>query len=194
VADQDQDAGGAKPPEPPAPEGARPDGQADDRRDAGDDQHGDDTHLREQGTKALERERAARREADQRAAALERRLQELEDAGKSEVERAIARLDRQSAELDAERTARAELEQRLADRDLLELKREVANEVGIPFEAAHRLQGTDVRSIRTDAQRYLEERKNVVQGDLGVGRGGTAAGRGAGTDMNQLIREASGRS
>lgn len=188
MADQDPGDSGAKPPEPTTPDGATPDGPTGSGRDApgGTD---DDDKLRDAGKAALERERTARREAEQRATEAARRLQELEDAGKSELERAIARLDRQAADLDAERSARQAAETELADLRLLELKRSIGAEVGVPPEAAHRLQGTDARSIRADAQRYLDERKD---GNLGVGRGGAAAGRGT-VDMNDLIRQASGR-
>jgi hypothetical protein len=182
--------GGATPPDAPTPDGATPDGSADDGRDA---PSGDgDSKLRDAGKAALDKERDARREAERRAAEYEKRLQALEDEGKSEIERAISRLDRQSAELDSERKRTAELESKLAERDLLELKRTVAIEAGLPLDAAHRLVGTDVRSLRADAQRYLEER-GKPEGSLGIGRGGAASGRGVATDMNQLIREASGR-
>jgi hypothetical protein len=193
VADQDPAGAGATPDAGPTPEGARPDGQVDDRRDAGGDHDDSDTQLRDRGRQALERERTARREAEQRATEFERRLAELEDAGKTELERATARADRSASEADTARARVAELERELAERDVLELKRQIAQEVGIPFEAAHRLQGSDARSIRADANRYLEERGRT-QGDLGVGRGGAATGRPQGADMNQLIREASGRS
>lgn len=182
--------GGATPPDAPTPTGATPDGSADDGRDApnGDD----DSTLRNPGKAALDKEREARREAERRAAESEKRLQALEDEGKSEIERAISRLDRQSAELDQERGQRQELERKLADMELLELKRSVAAEAGLPLDAAHRLVGTDVRSLKADAQRYLEER-GKPEGNLGVGRGGAASGRGVAVDMNSLIREASGR-
>jgi hypothetical protein len=176
-------------PDAPTPDDATSTGTTADRRDAGRGDQ-DAATLRDAGRAALEREREARREADRRAVDAERRLQEIEDAGKSEIERAIARLDRQSAELDAARSRTSELETQLAARELLETKREIASELGVPIEAAHRLQGHDARSIRADAQRYLEERKPTV-GDLGGGRGGSATGRGS-TDMNALIREASG--
>jgi hypothetical protein len=191
VADEDTPNGGATPPGGPTPTGATPGGQAGAgaRPAAGDD----DAELRERGKAALDREREARREAEQRASAAEKRLQELEDQGKTEVERAISRLDRQSAELETERGRRAELEARLAASELLELKRSIAQEMGVPLDAAHRLQGTDSRSIRADAQKYLDER-GPAPGSVGVGRGGTASGgRGPGVDMNQMIREAAGR-
>jgi chromosome segregation ATPase len=189
VPDQNSGEGGATPPEATTPEGATPDGLT--GGGATPKPENDDAQkLRDAGREALDKERTARRDAERRVAEAERRLAELEDAGKSEVERAIARLDRQSAELDAARARTAELESKLAERELLELKREIARELGMPIEAAHRLQGTDSRSIRADAQRYLEEKG--VEGSLGVGRGGAAAGR-TGADMNQLIREASGR-
>jgi hypothetical protein len=182
--------GGATPPDAPTPEGAKPEGPADDGRDApsGDD----DSSLRTPGKAALDKEREARREAERRATEYEKRLQALEDEGKSEIERAISRLDRQSAELDQERSRSSELQRRLDEVELLELKRSVAAEAGLPLDAAHRLVGTDVRSLKADAQRYLEER-GKPEGSLGIGRGGAASGRGVAVDMNQLIREASGR-
>jgi hypothetical protein len=193
VADQDTGDGGAKPPEAPTPEGARPEGQQQGTGTGREAPAGDDDadSLRERGRVALDRERTARREAEQRATDLEQRLTAIEDQGKSELERAIARLDRQASDLDGVRARNTELEQELARRDLLDLKRDVALELGIPLEAAHRLQGTDARSIKADAQRYLDERRRL-QGDLGVGRGGAAAQRGS-SDMNDLIRQASGR-
>jgi len=182
---------GATPADGPTPDDATSDGPTtDEQREAGG---GHETgQLGDKGQKALERERQARRDAETRAADSERRLHELEDAGKSEVERAIARLDRQSAELELQRTRNVELEQEIARRDLLELKRTIAAELGVPPEAAHRLQGSDSRSLRADAERYLTERGQEQRGDIGVGRGGTAGARPA-TDMNRLIREASGR-
>lgn len=191
MANQDQADGGATPPAGPTPDGAKPDGQTDGGATPPAAQD-DAQKLREAGRKALDEERTARREAERRVADAERRLAELEDAGKSEVERAIARLDRQSSELDAARTRVGELEARLAERELLELKREIALDLGMPLEAAHRLRGEDSRSIRADAQRYLEERKGA-EGSIGVGRGGGAAGKTTGADMNDLIRQASGR-
>ena len=171
--------------------------QPDAARDASVGQ-GNANTLSDTGRATLDKERDARRDADRRRAEAERRatdaekrLADLEDAGKSEIERAVARLDRQGAELDAERKLRTELQAELARRDLLELKRTIANELGIPMEAAHRLQGDDARSLRADAQRYLDERGRS-EGSIGVGRGG-AAGRGGGVDMNTVIRQASGR-
>src|SRR5215471_19015924 len=188
MADESTDDGGATPPEVPTSEGATPDERSTGegaRPDTGSSSDADT--LRDAGKESLTRERTARREAE-----AERRLAELEDAGKSEIERAIARLDRQSAELDAKSARVVELEAKLAERELLELKREIALDVGIPLEAAHRLQGSDARSIRADATRYLEERGTSAVGDFGGGRGGTASGA-RGVDMNRLIREASGR-
>lgn len=192
MANENPDDGGARPPDATTPEGARPEGRTTGEGARPDTGTSDADTLRDAGRESLKRERDARREAERRASELERRLTELEDAGKSEVERAIARLDRQSGELDASRSRVAELEEKLAARELLELKREIALEVGIPLEAAHRLQGTDARSIKADATRYLEERKAGAVGDFGGGRGGTASGA-RGVDMNRIIREASGR-
>ena len=188
----DTGTGGATPPPAPTPStSATPDGHADARRDAGDGTP--DAKLRDAGKEALDKERDARRDAERRAFEAEKALHDMQDAGKTELERAISRLDRQSAELETERASRKELEAKLAERDLLELKRQIATELGVPLEAAHRLRGDDARSLKADAQRYLEERsKEARQGDLGVGRGGAASGR-TGVDMNALIREAAGR-
>jgi hypothetical protein len=184
---------GATPDDAPTPDGATPDGQQSpaDRRDV-DDGHDDAQALRDRGREALAREREARREAEKRAADMQRQLSEIQDAGKSEIERAIARLDRQGAELERERSLRIEYEQDIARRELLELKRSIAQDLGIPPEAAHRLQGDDARSLRADAQRYLDERGRS-EGNIGIGRGGAATGRSSGDDMNRIIREASGR-
>lgn len=194
MADQTPAGTGATPADGPTSEGATPDEQqrADAQRDAAAAQD-DAVRLREQGKEALSKERESRRDAEKRAADAERRLHEIEDAGKSEIERAIARLDRQGAELEHERNRRIELEQEVARRDVLELKRSIALELGIPLDAAHRLQGDDARSLRADAQRYLDERGARQEGSIGVGRGGAASGRRTGVDMNRLIREASGR-
>jgi len=190
VADETPGAGGATPTDAPTPAGATPYGHADVSRDASAGTT-DVAALREAGKEALSKERDARRDAERRASDAERRLAALEDAGKSELERAVARLDRQAAELEAERATRQRLESELAERELLELKRSIAREFGVPPEAAHRLQGTDVRTLKADAQRYLDERR-PADGDLGVGRGGAATTR-DNVDMNTLIRQASGR-
>lgn len=199
MADDQTSTGGATSHGAPTPDGATPDGQADARRDAGSG-NDQDNRLGDAGARALDKEREQRREAAKRAAEAEhraseaeRRLHELEDAGKSEMERAISRLDRQGADLERERSERQRLEAELARRDLLDMKRSIAHELGIPPEAAHRLQGEDARSIRADAQRYLDERGSERPGSVGVGRGGAAGGRTGGLDMNSLIRQASGR-
>jgi hypothetical protein len=184
--------GGATPTGGPTPEGAKPDGPTDGgaKPTGGPDDAGT---LGDKGKAALDREREARREAERRAADAERALHDLQDAGKSEVERAIARLDRQSAELETASARVRELEADVARRELLELKRSIASEFGIPADAAHRLQGSDTRSLRADAERYIAEREASERpGDIGVGRGGTAGARPS-ADMNRLLREASGR-
>lgn len=181
---------GATPAEAPTPEeGATPAGQS---TEGAKPEDGEDTgKLRDAGKAALEREREARREAERRATEAERQLQSLQDEGKTELERAVARADRAAAELEQERANRSRLEEQVAAGELLELKRSIASEMGVPQDAAHRLEGTDVRTLKADATRYLEERKQV-EGDLGLGRGGAAAGR-SGADMNSIIREAAGR-
>jgi hypothetical protein len=184
---------GATPPEPDPATGATPSGQqqtGDGATPAAGSTEGakPDTSLGDAGREALDKERAARRDADRERAELRKRIAELEDAGKSETER-------RASELERERGRVAELEGQQRDRDLLDLKREVADESNLPASLALRLVGDDRRSLKADAQKLvadLEAGKPV--GDLGIGRGsGAASGQSGRVDMNQIIREAAGR-
>ena len=166
---QQQTADGTTPPA-GSTEGARP-----------------DTSLGDAGREALDKERAARREADRQLAEARRRVAQLEDAGKSESERTRADLERARERI-------AELEGEQQQRQLLDLKREVADEMELPPSLAPRLQGDDRRTLKADAQKLADEIKaGTPVGDLGIGRGGGASGQPGRVDMNTIIREAAGR-
>jgi len=190
--DSDNATAGATPPEHDPASGATPSGQQQATDGAtppasSDEGAKPDVSLGDKGREALERERAARRDADRQLAEARKRVAELEDAGKSESERTRADLERATARI-------AELEQQQQERELLDLKREIAAEAQLPEQMAERLQGSDVRSLRADAKQLGEAlAAGRPVGDLGIGRGATAAGQMRGPDMNQIIREAAGR-
>jgi chromosome segregation ATPase len=156
-------------------EGARPDSQADER------------------TAALDKERELRREAEANARQYRRRIADLEDAGKSENDRLASQLKRTQDDADEHKRRVAELEGEIARRDLDQLKRDVAAEAGLPPSVASRLQGTDRRSLRADAEALSKELGDSQQGHLGIGRGSAASGKRSPVDMNTLIRRAAGR-
>jgi len=109
------------PPEtPPAPE-------ADDLGDA--------------GKKALAAERTAKRAAEKRAAELEAKVKEFEDASKTEAEKAAARAEAAEKAL-AEVTARA-------------ARLQVAAEVGVPADLVEFLTGGDEESLRAQAEKLM---------------------------------------
>jgi hypothetical protein len=146
-----------------------------------------DTSLGDSGREALDKERTARREADRQLAEARRQVAQLQDAGKDENERRRSELERAQERI-------GELEGQQRDRDLLDLKREVADELHLPASLAQRLVGDDRRSLKADAQKLaadLDAGRPV--GDLGIGRGGAASGQSGRVDMNQIIREAAGR-
>ena len=111
-------------------------------RDGGDD-------LGDAGKKALEAERAARRETEKQLKVLQAQLEELQDAGKSDAEKLQRKYERAQQEREA---LQAELEAR--DRALL--VREVADEVGLPARLAARIQGEDRDSMLADAKELME--------------------------------------
>jgi hypothetical protein len=177
----DEAAQGVEGARPPAStttgQGATPDAE----REAGARPAGDDDALRATGQVALERERAARREAEQRAKEHERRIAELEDRDKTEVERARASAER-------ERKRAEDAEARIAALELSALRREVASELGLPARLAERLRGDTERELRADARRLLDDLGERATGDVGVGKGGSATRASAKTDMNDWIR------
>ena len=192
--------GGARPPEHDPAGGARPSGQQDPGTGARPDGQGStegarpDTSLGDGGREALERERSARREADRQLSDARRRLAELEDAGKSDSERTQVRLQRAQLEVEQRDRRIQELEAQAHERELVELRREVATEAGLPASLATRVQGNDLRAMRADAKKLAEElNAGKPVGDIGIGRGGAATGQRGRVDMNTLIRQAAGR-
>jgi hypothetical protein len=184
---------GARPSEPDPASGARPSGQQDPGTGARPDGQGStegarpDTALGDGGREALDRERAARRDADRQLAEARTRLADLENAGKTEVERARSDLDRATKRIE-------ELEGQAHERELIDLRREIAEEVDLPASLAKRIQGDDARSMRADAKKLKEELDaGTPVGDIGIGRGGAAGSQRGRVDMNTLIRQAAGR-
>lgn len=187
---------GATPPESEATASATPgSGTSDGARPTSDDKGArPDTPLGDEGKAALAKEREARREAERTLAQMRDRLNELEDAGKSEVERAVSQLKRAGEDLSKANQRIADLEGDIAARELDAVKVKIAAEEGLPPSVAKRLAGKDARELRADAKSLREELQDGTPvGDLGLGRGGSAAGSRRGVDMNTLIREAAGR-
>jgi len=186
-------SGGARPPEPNPASDARSSGQQEPgdgaRPDQGSSTEGarPDTSLGDNGQEALNRERSARREADRQLAEARKRVAELEDAGKSETDRARSEVERANQRIQ-------ELETQARERDLNDLRKEVAAEAGLPPLLASRLQGEDLRAMRADAKKLADElNAGKPVGDIGIGRGGAASGQRGRVDMNTLIRQAAGR-
>jgi chromosome segregation ATPase len=153
-----------------------------------------DTSLGDAGRDALEKERGARRDADRKLAEARQRIADLEDSGRTEDQRREARLQRAQLELEQSTKRIQELEAQAADRELRDLRREVATEAGLPASMAQRLEGNDLRTLKADAKKLAEElHTGTPVGDLGIGRGGAASGQRSRVDMNQLIRQAAGR-
>lgn len=189
--------GGATPPEgsDPGP-GATPPGQQNPgRQQGGDGTKGatPDTPLGEAGQKALDAERAKRRDAERSAGEYRRRIAELEDAGKPDLERAHAALKRTQDEAEAHATRVAELEAQIVARDLRDMQIKAASEVNLPADMAHRLEGDNLQALRSDAKKLAEGLGERTRGDIGIGRGAAAAGRPQGVSMTDLIRERAGR-
>lgn len=114
---------------------------SDTTEDPDDDAKSDDEELGTKGKAALERERTARKAAEKRAKAGDTaiaRLAEIENESKSEVER--------------ERDARLAAEQKAADLELKDLRRDVADDAGLPKAWAQRLVGTTKEELEADAE------------------------------------------
>lgn len=120
-----------------------------------DDKPDDDDELGEKGKRALDRERAARRDAEAKIKELEplaAKVKELEDADKSEVAKLTERV-----------TA---AEKRANDADLHALRIEVALDKGLNRSQAKRLVGTTKEELEEDADASIED------GTFTVGDGG----------------------
>lgn len=114
-------------PDPTTPPAAPPAPEPDDLGDA--------------GKKALAAERTAKRAAEKRAAELEAKVKEFEDASKTEAEKAAARAEAAEKAL-AEVTAKA-------------ARLQVAAEVGVPADLVEFLTGSDEESLRAQAEKLM---------------------------------------
>lgn len=132
----------------------------------------DTEQLGDGGKKALEAERAARKEAEKQIRELSEKVSQFEDAGKSEAEKQEQRMEQLAAELAAATAAKSELEHRL-------LISEVVSEVGLPAELAERLRGDDRDALLEDAKQLKEllapggPRKPAPVPEAGAARGGS---------------------
>lgn len=104
--------------------------------------------LGDAGKKALDAERKARRDAEQKAKDLEGRLQAIEDKDKSEVER----LTEQVATLTKERDAAVSKGDRLEVAVLKSLDESASRRI---TSAAKRLTGTTREELEADAEEFL---------------------------------------
>lgn len=101
--------------------------------------------LGDPGKKALEEERAARKEAEKRLKELTAKVEKFEDSQRTEEERREHELASFREQAEQERQARQELERRL-------LINEVAAEYGLPANLAERLRGADRAELEADAE------------------------------------------
>lgn len=108
----------------------------------------DKPELGDAGKKALDAERKARRDAEQKAKDLENRLQAIEDKDKSEVER----LTEQVATLAKERDAAVGKADRLEVAVLKSLDEDQSRRI---TSAAKRLTGTTREELEADAEEFL---------------------------------------
>lgn len=101
--------------------------------------------LGEPGKKALEEERAARKEAEKRLKELAAKVEQFEDSKRTDEERREHELEKLRKQAEEERTTREALERRL-------LVNEVATKFGLPADLAERLRGEDREALEADAQ------------------------------------------
>ncbi|HLT11822.1 MAG TPA: hypothetical protein VK028_13635 [Micromonosporaceae bacterium] len=101
-----------------------------------------DKPLGEGGLKALQAERDARAEAERKAAELEARVRQFEDANKTTEEKAAERL--------------AELERAATENAAKALRYEAAAKAELPLSAAGRLQGSTLDELVEDAKALKE--------------------------------------
>lgn len=127
-------------------------GRADDSRD-----NDRDEELREAGKRALDEERRARRDATKTAKAEKERADALA-AKLAEYERAqMTDQERIAAERDDLRKQLEERDAQLRARELELVRREVAEEKGIPARMARRLAGSTREEIEADADLFLKD-------------------------------------
>ena len=102
--------------------------------------------LGDAGKKALDAERAARKEAEKRLNEAAARIEEFENAQRTEEEKREYELETLRAQIEEERKQREAVE-----RDLL--IKSVASEFGLPDELSSRLVGDDREALVEDAKR-----------------------------------------
>lgn len=127
-----------------------PDKKPDPKPATGDDPD-DKPDMGDAGKKALAAERAARREAEKRAAEVEARLKELEDKDKSDSQKLTDRL------------ATAEKRAETAESRVLRL--EVAMDKGLSAVMARRITGSTKEELEADADELLASFKSSDEGD-----------------------------
>jgi hypothetical protein len=160
---------------PPTDAGGTRDADSDTGHD--DDSRRDASLSPEDAKKALDASRRAERQARKELKRYQDEEQARNDANKTELERA------------SERAAKAET--RVAEMEREALARQVANESGIPT-LWHRLTGTDVRTLRADAQRMREEMG--MQSPTGMDGGVRSLGNPPQpSSMDDLIRQGARR-
>lgn len=143
-----------------------PPGDRDDDNDQGDPD--DDEKLGAKGRDALKRERDARKAAERERTALQKRIDDLEQAQKAR-EDADAKAKGEWEKVAKDREAELEtLKAELAERDRNDLKRTIAAETGLPGDLALRLTGDDEAALREDAKELAKHLKaREVETDAG---------------------------
>jgi hypothetical protein len=188
-------AGGATPPQTPAqPAAATPPA-------ASSSATGDDQQLGDAGKRALEEERRARREAEDRAKAFQKDLDELKAQGLSESEKAVA---------DAKKAGAAEVTERFHGQIRRAETRSALTSAGInasvldlatkadEFAALKVTDDGEVTGLDAAVDAFKRARPDLFAarsaprpGDAGLGPRGTPAA--GGIDMNTAIRRMAGR-
>lgn len=99
----------------------------------------------EEAIAELERTRAALKEANKEAAARRKRLEELEAAEQKRKEADMSEIDRLKAQHE-------QATKELGELKLKQLRREVADELGLPPAMADRLRGATVEEMKADGE------------------------------------------
>lgn len=129
----------------------------------------DPANLGDAGKRALDAERAARRDAERKLSDLQAKVKEFEDKDKSDQQKLEDRAT-------AAESAKADTEAKLAAVEARLLRYEVAAEKGLTLKHAMRLQGDDREALEKDADEFAKDiRRNGSSGsdfDGGADRGG----------------------
>lgn len=187
--------GGATPPPTPAQPAATPPSAA--PSSATDD----DQQLGDAGKRALEDERRARREAENRAKAAERERDDLKAAGLTESEKAIADAKKAGAAEVTERfhaqIRRAEVRAALTSAGISASVLDLATKAD-EFAALKVTEDGEVSGLDAAVEAFKRARSDLFTakaparpGDSGLGPRGTPAA--GGTDLNSWIRKEAGR-